>query len=135
VSEQTNIQEENRLLRVLSEHPGKARAISMPALQKAIFGSEIGDKINGTRKLRQLITRLRKEGLPICSVVDQNGGGYYLASASSDIEDYLRRLRNQALRKLAIEARIRKVAMPELLGQISVALARDPARSDDGGAS
>jgi hypothetical protein len=69
--------------------------------------------------------RLRKEGLPICSVADQNGGGYYLASASSDAEDYLRRLRHQALKKLAMEARIRKVALPELLGQISVALARE----------
>ena len=125
MSEQTNVQEENRLLRVLSEHPGKARAISMPALHKAVFDSEIGDKINGTRKLRQLITKLRREGLPICSVADQNGGGYYLASASSEAEDYLRRLRKQALKKLTMEARIRKVALPELLGQISIALARD----------
>ena len=126
--------EENKLLKTLSAHHGRARAISMHALHQAVFGSPIEDKINGTRRLRKIVTGLRREGIPICSVSDKDGGGYFLASAGSDLEDHCRRLRAQALRKLAIEAKLRKMALPELLGQISVALARPDAGSPEGGA-
>jgi hypothetical protein len=99
----------------------------MTALHQAVFGERTGDKINGTRGLRKLITKLKEDGLPICSISDQNGGGYYLASAGSDLEDYCRRLRAQWLKKARMEARLRKLALPELLGQTSLALAREPA--------
>jgi hypothetical protein len=97
----------------------------MPALHLAVFDSPIDDKINGTRRLRKLVTGLRQEGVPICSVSDQNGGGYYLASAGSDLEDYCQRLRAKSLKGLVMEATLRKMALPALLGQISIALARD----------
>jgi hypothetical protein len=115
------------LMKILSHHHGRARAISMTALHQAVYGVQAGDKINGTRRLRELITRLKDDGVPICSTSDSEGGGYYLASAGSDLEDYCRRLRAQALRKLVIEAKLRRVALPELLGQISVELARPEA--------
>jgi hypothetical protein len=117
--------QELMLMKVMSHHHGRARAISMTALHQAVFGRQVGDKINGTRRLRELVTRLKDDGVPICSKSDSDGGGYYLASAGSDLEDYCRRLRAQALRKLAIEAKLRRMALPELLGQISVALARE----------
>lgn len=116
---------EIRLLKTLSHHHGKARAISMPALFHAVFDREMGDKINGTRALRDLVTKLRREGIPICSTADQNGGGYYLASAGSDLEDYCRKLKIQALKKLTIVAKLQNRALPELVGQISINLARD----------
>ena len=121
---------EGRVLRVLSRHHGEARAISMVGLWSEVFGARMGDKINGTRPLRGILTRLRREGLPICSVSTQDGGGYYLASAGSDLEGYCRRLRNQALRKLLIESKLRNLALPELLGQISINLAREATDGD-----
>ena len=111
-----------RCLEVLTRHIGVGRAISMPALHREVFGTQIADKINGTRRLRGVITALRREGVPVCSASDQDGGGYYLASAGSEAADYTRRLRTAALKKLALAARIERVGLPELLGQIIVNL-------------
>lgn len=117
--------QELKLMKTLSHHHGCARAISMPALYIAVFGEAPGEKINGTRALRHLLTALRKDGVPICSTSDKDGGGYYLASAGSDLEDYARRLRTQGLKKLALAAKLERKSLPELLGQISLALARE----------
>jgi hypothetical protein len=122
---------EAKLLKVLAHHHGRARAISMRALYEAVFGGQLNDKINGSRKLRTLVTSLRREGIPICSTADSNGGGYYLVSGSSDLMDYAKRLRIAGLKKLAIAARLEKKSLPELLGQISVALAREPVSSEE----
>jgi len=97
----------------------------MRSLYEAVYGKWPSDKINGTRRLRYLITALRKDGIPICHTADPTGGGYYLASGGTDLENQCKRLRAQALRKLAMEARMRKIALPELIGQIGLALARD----------
>jgi hypothetical protein len=117
--------QELKLMKTLSHHHGRARAISMPALYQAVFSEPMGDKINGTRVLRHLLTALRKEGVPICSISDKDGGGYYLASAGSDLEDYIRRGKAQCLKKLAMLAKLERKSLPEFLGQISIALARE----------
>ncbi len=111
-------QHELRLIKALADHVGQANAIGMGELYQQVFGRPVDHRINDTRNLRELITRLRREGMRICSNSDQHGGGYYLASAVSEMEDYLRRLRKQGLKKLAQEANLRKIALPELLGQI-----------------
>ena len=121
-----------KLLTVLSSHPGPGRAISMVALYREVFGERPeGDKINGTRKLRKYLTSLRREGIPICHSTDTDSGGYYLASAASDVEEQCGRLRAQALKKLMMEAKLRNVALPALLGQIGLALAREEQRSGE----
>ncbi len=116
-----------RLLAVLSRHVGKARAISMVELYRFVFEEEPKDKISGTRRLRQLITRLRKEGVPVCSSTETNGGGYYLASTGTDLEVYCKKLRRRALRALAMEAKLRNTTLPELIGQIQLNLTREVA--------
>ena len=110
---------EKRLMRVLSEHHDKARAISMRALFAAVYGEYPADKINGTRRLRALITELRNEGVPICHSWDSNGGGYYLASAGKDLDEHCGRIHAKAMRLLVMEARLRKGALPGMRGQIS----------------
>jgi hypothetical protein len=67
--------------------------------------------------LRAIITRLRRQGLPICSQSRTAGGGYYLAAAGSELEDYCKRLRKKALKGLCIEALLRQTTLPELLGR------------------
>lgn len=114
-----------RLLQAMSGAVGKSRAVGMERLHQAVFGKPLADKINGTRRLRTLVTELRRDGVPICSVSNASGGGYYLASASSDLEDYCRRIRGQALKKLRMEANLRKMALPTLLHQIQLNLDMD----------
>ena len=116
------IELKNRLLATLSRHIGRSKAIGMAALYEEVFQKEWQDKINDTRKLRDLITELRREGVPICSVTTTAGGGYYLASAGSELEAYCAKLRTQALRKLALEAKLRRMTLPELLGQLTLNL-------------
>ena len=105
-----------KLMTVMTGHVGRIQAISMGALYKAVFGRDWTDKINDTCKLRDLITTLRKEGLPICSTWD----GYYLAAAGSELQDYLARYKRRALRILARVAMIKKITLPELMGQIQM---------------
>lgn len=115
-------QAKTRLLEILIRHVGRHRAIGMGELFQMVYGETWNHRINDTRILRTLITSLRKEGTPICSVVSAAGGGYYLASAGSELETYCKNLRRSALRKLALEAKIRKKTLPELVGQISLNL-------------
>ncbi|MEM5789268.1 MAG: hypothetical protein AAGU11_18295 [Syntrophobacteraceae bacterium] len=116
---------ELRLIKVLGHHPGKNRAIGAGSLYEAVFGKPWRDKIRDTRKLRELVTKLRNEGYPICSSSDSEGGGYYLASAGSELADHCRRIHARAMKLLVMEAKLRKLSLPELMGQISTALARD----------
>ena len=107
-------------LKILSRHVGANRKIGMGELYFAVFGESWSNRINDTRALRKVITELRQEGVPICSVADSTGGGYYLASVDSELHRYLERLRTQALKKLALEAKIRRISMHELLGQMTM---------------
>jgi len=111
-----------RLLTELARHVGPSRVVGMGELYEATYLKRWEHRINSTRQLRRAITALRQEGLPICSVSTPDGGGYYLAAATSDLDDYCRRLRHQALKKLAQEARLRRVSLPSLLGQIQLNL-------------
>jgi len=113
------------LLRELTQHVGAHRRIGMGELYQRVFGRPWSHRINDTRDLRTLITELRYEGVPIVSVSDRHGGGYYLASAGSETEEYCARLRVQALKKLKMEARIRRIALPRLVGQIAMNLGDD----------
>jgi len=118
----TKTELKNRLLATLARHIGKNKAIGMAALYEEVWGRPWRDKINDTRELRKLITELRNEGVPICSVTTKEGGGYYLASAGSELEAYCSKLRTSALKKLALEAKLRNMTLPELLGQLTLSL-------------
>jgi len=108
------------VLAEMARHVGAEKAIGMGELFGIIYGEEWQNRINDTRKLRTLITALRWDGVPICSIPDREGGGYYLAAAVSELEDYLSRLRLRALRPLAMEAKIRRCSLAEMLGQMSL---------------
>lgn len=111
-----------RLLMVLTGHVGREHAIGMDDLYTRVFHKPAGHKINSTREVRKLVTALRQKGQPIGSVSSTNGGGYYLIRAGSELDEYCSKLRQAALRKLVMEARLRKLSMPELLGQMQMNL-------------
>jgi len=107
-----------RLLSILTTHIGETNAISMAELYERVFDKKWHNKVNDTRKLRLLVNKMRSEGIAICSTTDQNNGGYYLAAAGSEVNDYLRRLERRALKILWRISKIKKVSLPELLGQM-----------------
>jgi len=107
-----------RLLKEITLHVGGSRSIGMGELYEKVFMETYAHRINDTRRLRTIVTELRRDGVPIVSVSASSGGGYFLASAGSELAGYCRRLRNQALKKLAMEAKLRKMTLPELMGQL-----------------
>jgi len=118
-----------RLLFVLSQHVGASKAIEQSTLYREVFGKSCRNKHNEARELRKLIESLRREGVPILASTDKDGGGYYLASAGQELENYCRRLRKRALKILSMEAKLRKISLPELIGQLSMAL---PTKTEGG---
>ena len=121
-AKQTDEEYRNKLLAQLTGHIGGHNAISMAALFEAVYGEPWKNKINDTRRLRALITKMRNEGVPICSATHSNAGGYYLASAGSELMDYTRRAERSALGILARNAKIKKISLPDYMGQLKLAL-------------
>lgn len=115
-----NSETKYKLLAVMTKHIGSNRAISMEALYREVYEDEPNDLINSTRKIRKLIEQARWEGLPICSVRKKDFHGYYLAGAGSELEDYCKRLRKEALKKLALEAKLRKITLPEIVNEMTL---------------
>ena len=96
-----------RLLDRLSRHIGVDHAVGMADLYEHVFERPVADRINDTRNLRKLITRLRLEGVPIASISRPDGGGYYLPK-QSEIDDYVQRLQRRGIQMLAQASKIRQ---------------------------
>jgi hypothetical protein len=62
---------------------------------------------------------MREDGVPICSI-STRGGGYYLAAAGSEMADFLRKTERRALRILHRNAKMKKVSLPNYLGQLKI---------------
>jgi hypothetical protein len=121
--EQKLTEDESRVLAVLSTHIGREKALDMGQLYHEVFDEEYSSKINGTKPLRMVVTSLRDKGFPIGSSSQRNGGGYYLCRSGTELNEYCERLLHwPAMRKLKLEARLRKISMAELLGQMAINL-------------
>ena len=107
-----------RLIGHLLRHIGRENAVGMGELYRLVWGKPYTHKINHTRELRYYITELREEGHAICS----DTSGYYVARAGSELEAFCARQRRRALKTLQMEARIRKMTLPDLMGQIRLTL-------------
>jgi len=109
-----------RLMLEMSQHVGATNIVGMGELFEKVFDRTWNHRINDTRPLRNLITELRYEGVPIVSKTSSTGGGYYLASAGSELKKYCDRRKEQALKILAQVAAVKKISMPELMGQMAL---------------
>jgi hypothetical protein len=114
----------------LARHIGAPNAVGMGELYESVFGAPWTHRINDTRRLRTYITILRREGMPICSRSTPDGGGYYLPAGGSELVDYLRKSKTRALRILARVAKIQKIALPELLGQMRLEMGTEGAHGE-----
>jgi len=108
------------ILAALTGHIGEPNAIGMGELYELVYGESWNNRINDTRALRKAITHLREEGVPVCSVAASYGGGYYLAAAGSELAGYLRRSERRALLILKRNATIKKISLPDYLGQMKL---------------
>ena len=106
------------VLSALASHIGSHNAVGMGELYETVYGEPWENRINDTRALRKVITDLRAEGVPVCSTASQAGGGYYLAAAGSELSGYLRRSEIRALKILKRNAQIKKISLPDYLGQM-----------------
>jgi hypothetical protein len=110
-----------RTLMILTDHIGALNAVGMGELYELATGSTWKNRINDTRIIRTVIEQLRHEGQRICSSPARDGG-YYLASAASELVDYLRKNKSRALKALAMNSAMLRVSLPELLGQMKLEL-------------
>jgi hypothetical protein len=114
-----------KLMKIMTGHVGKSNRIGMGELYEQVFGESYQHRINDTRRIRKLIEELRQDGVGICSIVSKEGGGYFISSGGSEMNDYCKKLRSRALKLLAKEAKLRKMTMPELVGQVQLALEKE----------
>ena len=91
------------------DHSGRDRGVTARVLAARIGITE--------RLLRTLISEARTEGTAIVGTPET---GYYIAQTADELDECCRFLRSRAMHSLTIEARLRKVALPELLGQLKV---------------
>jgi len=111
-----------RVLAILTRHIGEEKAIDMGALYCRVFEQDWRHKINDTRKLRSIITELRHEGCLIGEVRRRNRGGYYLARSASELNAFFDRRIHEALKKLRMISNMKKIGLPEMLGQMTLNL-------------
>lgn len=93
----------------LAAHVGAGRGIAAHELAERLGCTE--------RKLRDLISELREDGIAVCGKPDT---GYYIAENAQELEETCQFLRARALTSLHLEARLRKITLPDLLGQLKL---------------
>ena len=102
---------------VITNHIGEHNAISMPEFYHQVYGEAPKSRINGTRRLRDLVDYLvRVKKQRICSTT-RGGGGYYLGTAE-ECRKYADRLRDKMLKGLHKAAVIRGQTLLEEAGQL-----------------
>lgn len=112
----------SKAVMILTRHVGRSQAINMGDLYQEIYGAPWRNRHHDTRRIRTAIRELRNEGVPVISSTSPTSPGYWLASAGTELDEYCSRFKAEALKKLGIVAKLRRKAMPELLGQLQMEL-------------
>ncbi len=95
------------LLQVLATHIGRANGAAVEDLAARLD--------THARLIRTLVTALRMDGIAVCGTP---GTGYFIAATAEEIEQSCAFLRARAMHSLALEARLRKLPLPDLIGQL-----------------
>lgn len=97
------------LLQLLSDHVGSENGLPAKTLGVILGITE--------RQVRELVSALRLEGVAVCGTPQT---GYYIAANAAELDETCQFLRNRAMHSLQLESRLRKIPMPDLLGQLHV---------------
>lgn len=95
------------VLNALARHQGREAGISAQAL-----AAQLGVP---TRHLRKAISALREQGIAVCG---QPHTGYYMAVTPQELQASCAFLEHRALHSLLLLSRMKKVSMPDLIGQL-----------------
>ena len=95
------------LLNALSRHQGRATGISAAhlALQLDV----------PPRRLRKLISEAREDGIAICG---KPASGYFMPTTPEELHETCAFLEHRAMHSLRKLSRMKKVALPVLMGQL-----------------
>lgn len=102
------------VLATLSRHIGRANGRTVKQLVMELTSTPVSSP-GAERLVRHFVSELREDGVAICA---QPGEGYYIAGTPQELEECCRFLRARAMHTLVLEARLRKIPLPELLGQM-----------------
>lgn len=97
------------LFSLLAVRVGAHNGVSVNALARTL--------VTTPRHVRTLVSDLRMDGIAVCGTPKS---GYYIAATPEEMEDTCQFLRNRAMHSLQLESRLRKIPMPDLLGQLHV---------------
>jgi len=104
----TRVEQVAALVQLLStRHAGQACGISAELLAAQLGLHE--------RLLRTLISVAREEGVAICATPET---GYFIAQSPAELELCCAFLRSRAMKSLHIEAQLRRIPLPDLIGQL-----------------
>ena len=101
----------------LAHQVGAGNGIHVAELVRRITGQQVSHALL-ERRVRQHITDLRMEGAHICG---HPASGYYMAANGRELDATCAYLRARAMSSLVIISKLQGVAMPELMGQMSLA--------------
>lgn len=106
------------VLDVLGDHVGAANGLSARELVQAVCGLSTAA---GERRLRSVIEALRSAGHPIAA---HPSTGYFLACTETELDDTCEFLYARAMTSLRQIAALKRVAMPDLRGQLRLPISR-----------
>lgn len=75
------------------------------------------DQIVPERHVRKIIEGMRMDGLPVCAHPSK---GYFWAANDAELEETVSFLKNRAITSLTQAARLQRMALPELIGQLAL---------------
>lgn len=90
-----------------AQHTGKANGIGAELLAERLGITE--------RLLRALVSQAREDGVAISATPET---GYYIAQTADELEESCEFLRSRAMHSLRMEAQLRRIPLPDLLGQL-----------------
>jgi len=108
---------------VSGNHVGHASGLTAAALVAAITGRSAPADV---RTLRRCVEDLRMRGYPVCA---HPSHGYYIAANADDVDATCEYLYQRALTSLRQISALKRVAIPDLRGQLGLPL---PAPSTEG---
>jgi len=124
----------SRLKSILMDHVGPSRKIGMGELFELVLQEGYANRINDTKFIRILVDELQHEGTRICSSRSRVNGGYWLAATGTELNAYCDVLKSEIMRKGRKIAALQHIALPELLGQMSLNLQGSAALEEKGSA-
>jgi hypothetical protein len=101
------------LMTILPNHIGKAYGVTAEQLATECLGCKPTPL--DLRSLRSAVQELRNEGVLICA---SPGTGYFIAEYDKEVDETCEFLYDRAMSSLKQISRMKKIALPDLRGQL-----------------